>query len=143
MFIFKLHTSIRQSSSIVKSYYLSSRTLSYKTNSVRKIINSFSDNKLNRSKQFFSTTSSLLANKSNAKTNNWEDGKQKFVLIFSSGVLVYLLYTYVRNKPKSESISSGDNDQVDLTEKFGIDLNEIYEECAIAFLQNSQVNNSY
>ncbi len=31
-------------------------------------------------------------------------------------------------------------DNIDLEEKFGIDLNEIYEECAIVFLHNKLVN---
>ncbi len=66
-------------------------------------------------------------------TNNQKHGQ--LLVGLGSGLLALTLLSRF-----NEAKLNASEGKVDLDEKFGIDLNEIYEECALIFLRNKLVN---
>ena len=92
----------------------------------------------------FSTTSRVSFG---VNRNQESDGARfkmvKFVGVFSAGVLAYLAYSMKSKQPdhlKTDSDRSNNEETIELDEKFNIDLNEVYEKCAVVFLSNPKVN---
>lgn len=92
----------------------------------------------------FSTTSPVLLgvnSKKQAGPNNGV-GFVKLLGVFGSGALAYLLYSTSQATPKKDKNEKKDtSDPVDIMdEKFSIELNEVYEKCAVRFLSSPKVN---
>ena len=84
---------------------------------------------LNRSNQYISTSSSLLFGTRNKSTHYSNENFTKTVKIAAlllSGSLAYLLYNAF--------------DVKDTTSEISLDLNHIYESCAVMFLSNPEVS---
>jgi hypothetical protein len=102
-------------------------------------------NKSNINFRYFSNTCSLqFISKNNLKSdyNSKKNQQIKFLLLsFVTGIGVFSLASYFSNlSKKKQNIESNKNETNDLDLNLKLDLNEIYERCAILFLYNTQVN---
>lgn len=95
----------------------------------------------------FSTTSPVLLGVNSKKQAGPNDGARfvKILGVFASGALAYLLYSTSQATPKKAKNEKKDTtDPVDIMdEKFSIDLNEVYEKCAVRFLSSTKVNKKH
>ncbi len=67
-------------------------------------------------------------------TTTYSNNLAKFIGLFGSGVLFYLFGQGVSN------LNAKSTEESELEETLSLHLDEIYERCAIEFLQNPQVN---
>ncbi len=89
----------------------------------------------------FSTTSPLLLGLNTRKTgsNDVRNNAFKLLGLFVSGVLAYSFYSTFHTTHHKDKNEKNEDHSSAMDEKFTIDLNEIYEKCAVRFLSNPKV----